>query len=380
MTTGVALRNFSVVIPSWNRSELLEALLRSLSAARQSYPAECEVIVVDSSESTERENIEAACRLYGAEYVEGEQSVRKKRNRGIVLSRYDTIIFFDSDVTVCPEILSLYARAYQKYDSPALGGILGLTEFVGKDTFCWKIINYTPFIDSFSFARKFPFQSWTIGNNVSFKKSVLREVNMFEEAFPFRLGGDDLDMSYRITKRGYQIRSLPEAVAEHSKHTWNSFKAINDRAKRWGSMEYFLSLRHPEIFVHRLYKTELIFIVMLLFNGALSLAARSYLPMLVTGLWAALSFAGIFWLDARQSKRRNPIFYLFARLFSASYYFHHVKESIRHGSLSGLTKCLSFSSRQTKYMLARETARIWILFVSLLVSLLAVYVGAILWI
>lgn len=52
----------------------------------------------------------------------------------------------------------------------------------------------------------------TIGNNVSFKKSVLEEIGMFEENFPFKLGGDDLDMTYRVTKAGYMIGSAPNAV------------------------------------------------------------------------------------------------------------------------------------------------------------------------
>ena len=120
----------------------------------------------------------------------------------------------------------------------------------GKKTIWWKILELTTFIDSFSFAKQFPYVSWTIGNNVSFRREVLLEIGMFEENLPFKLGGDDLDMTYRVTKAGYCIKTVPEAVTFHSRDTWNSWKAVNDRSKRWGSMEYHILKRHPEL-IHR---------------------------------------------------------------------------------------------------------------------------------
>ena len=50
--------NFSIVIPTWNRSELVDALLESLYEERNRYSqGETEVLIVDSSKDEEKNNI-----------------------------------------------------------------------------------------------------------------------------------------------------------------------------------------------------------------------------------------------------------------------------------------------------------------------------------
>ena len=50
--------NFSIVIPTWNRSEFVEALLESLYVERERYQqGETEVLIVDSSSGNEQDRI-----------------------------------------------------------------------------------------------------------------------------------------------------------------------------------------------------------------------------------------------------------------------------------------------------------------------------------
>ena len=50
--------NISVVIPTWNRSNLVDRLLESLMAARNRYKyGDTEVLIVDSSQGSEKEQI-----------------------------------------------------------------------------------------------------------------------------------------------------------------------------------------------------------------------------------------------------------------------------------------------------------------------------------
>ena len=75
--------DFSIVIPTWNRTELVEALLKSLYEERQEYKSgKTEVLIVDSSKGKEKESIVSSCQNYDAQYIEGVDSVRKKRNKG----------------------------------------------------------------------------------------------------------------------------------------------------------------------------------------------------------------------------------------------------------------------------------------------------------
>lgn len=351
--------DFSIVIPTWNRSELVEALLKSLCDERNRYNlGNTEVLIVDSSNGDEKESIVSSCKKYDAVYIEGDDSVRKKRNKGIRQSKYDYILFIDSDVVVEKGLLDEYAEAYKNPYKVKLGGVLGYTEFVGKRTFWWKMLERTSLVNSFSFARDYPFHSWTIGNNVSFKKSVLEEIGMFEENFPFKLGGDDLDMTYRVTKAGYMIGSAPNAVTYHSRKTWNNYKAVHDRAKRWGTMENFIVGRHPELYKKVIPRNYLLETVVLLFMGILSLILTNWLPFMIAVSWIILNWIIDYFIDVKRKGFCSPIYYFGAQIIQSQYEFYRVLGSLKNGSLGALYKGMIFNRFQIKFGMANEAFRI----------------------
>lgn len=366
--------NFSIVIPTWNRSELVEALLKSLYDERNRYQSgKTEVLIIDSSTGNEKEGILSSCNKYNAVYVEGDDSVRKKRNKGIRLSKYDYILFIDSDVIVEKGLLDEYVEAYKNPYKVNLGGILGYTEFVGKKTFWWKMLERTSLVNSFSFAREYPFHSWTIGNNVSFKKSVLEEIGMFEENFPFKLGGDDLDMTYRVTKAGYMIGSAPNAVTYHSRKTWNNYKAVHDRAKRWGTMECFIVGRHPELFKKVIPKNYILELIVLLFMAILSLITQNWLSLRIVILWIAINWIIDYVIDVKRKGICSPLYYFGAQIIQSQYEFYRVFGSLKRGSLGALYKGMIFNRFQIKFSMANEAFRIK----KLIWSFFAVYMAGI---
>lgn len=351
--------DFSIVIPTWNRSELVEALLKSLYDERERYMSgRTEVLIVDSSTGNEKGSIISSCKKYDAIYVEGDDSVRKKRNKGIKQSKYDYILFIDSDVVVKKGLLDEYVEAYKNPYKVKLGGVLGYTEFVGKRTFWWKMLERTSLVNSFSFARDYPFHSWTIGNNVSFKKSVLEEIGMFEENFPFKLGGDDLDMTYRVTKAGYMIGSAPNAVTYHSRKTWNNYKAVHDRAKRWGTMENFIVERHPELYKRVIPKNYLIEIIVLLVLSILSLITRNTVPFFVGATWIVLNWIIDYAIDIKKKGFCSPIYFYGAQLIQMQYEIYRVIGSFKKKSVGALYKGVIFNRFQIKYGMAGEAFRI----------------------
>ena len=351
--------DFSIVIPTWNRSELVEALLKSLYDERERYTSgKTEVLIVDSSTDNEKDSIMSSCKKYDAIYVEGNDSVRKKRNKGIRQSKYDYILFIDSDVVVEKGLLDEYVEAYKNPYQVKLGGVLGYTEFVGKRTFWWKMLERTSLVNSFSFARDYPFHSWTIGNNVSFKKSVLEEIGMFEENFPFKLGGDDLDMTYRVTKAGYMIGSAPNAVTYHSRKTWNNYKAVHDRAKRWGTMENFIVGRHPELYKKVIPKNYVLETIAFLFMGILSLILKNWLPIMIAVSWIVLNWIIDYVIDVKRKGFCSPIYYFGAQIIQSQYEFYRVLGSLKNGSFGALYKGMIFNRFQIKFGMANEAFRI----------------------
>lgn len=372
--------NFSIVIPTWNRSELVDALLKTLYNERERYSqGETEVLIVDSSTDKEKDNIVQSCKRYNALYINGDDSVRKKRNKGIRISKYDTILFIDSDVTVEKGLLDEYVEAYKNLHHVKLGGVLGYTEFVGEKTFWWKMLEKTSLVDSFSFAREYPFHSWTIGNNVSFKKSVLEEVGMFEENFPFKLGGDDLDMTYRVTKAGYMIGSAPNAVTYHSRKTWSNYKAVHDRAKRWGTMENYIVARHPELYKRVIPKNYLLEIIMTVFLGIMAAISQSIIPLIIVAGWIVLNWIVDYVLEIKEKGFYNPVFFYGAMLIQFQYEYYRVKQSFKNHSIGALYKGIIFNRFQIKYGMKNEAFRVKkllysFLFVALVVMLICNFI------
>lgn len=351
--------DFSIIIPTWNRSHLLDALLRSLFQERARYEnGQTEVIVIDSSEGEEKEKIVSSCREFDAIYLDGDNSVRKKRNKGIQNARYDYILFIDSDVVVEPGLLEAYRNAYVQNSHVKLGGILGYTEFVGKKSFWWKILEHTSLINSFSFAREYPFHSWTIGNNLSIKRSVLEEIGMFEENFPFKLGGDDLDMTYRVTKAGYMIGSAPDAVTYHSRETWNNFKAIRDRARRWGTMERIICNRHKELYKRVIPKNYLLVLIVLLLSGIYTIAFKTWLPLQAALLLLAWNCIRSYVVHCRKKGLCNPIYYGLAMGVQGLYEYYRIKQSLKEKSLGAFYCGQVFNHYQIRYGIKDDAARV----------------------
>lgn len=351
--------NFSIVIPTWNRSELVDALLESLYKERNRYEkGKTEVLIVDSSQGEEQKSIVQSCEKYDAVYISGDDSVRKKRNLGIRSSKFDYILFIDSDVTVESGLLDEYVEAYKNPYKVKLGGVLGYTEFVGEKTFWWKLLEKTSLVNSFSFARNYPFHSWTIGNNVSFKKSVLEEIGMFEENFPFKLGGDDLDMTYRVTKAGYMIGSAPNAVTYHSRKTWNNYKAVHDRAKRWGTMENYIVKRHPELYKRVIPKNYVFESIGVVWMAILSVCLKSYLPISISLLWILINSLVDYGVDMKKHGLCSPVYYYGAKMIQNQYEFYRVKQSLKEHSLGALYKGIIFNRFQIKFGMKDDAARI----------------------
>lgn len=369
--------NFSIVIPTWNRSYLVEALLKSLYADRKRYRhGETEVIIIDNSEGTEKESIMRSCKEYDAKYIESVESVRKKRNKGIDLAAYEYILFIDSDVIVEENLLNYHAETYlNNAENKKLAGSFGLTEFTGEKSFWWKVLELTTFVDSFGFAKKYPYVSWTIGNNVSFKKEVLLEIGKFEENLPFKLGGDDLDMTYRVTKAGYLIKTVPEAVTYHSRETWNNWKAVNDRSKRWGSMEYHILKRHPELVHRRLPMTGDVVCFMTVLFGLAAVIKQSWVPMAFEAVWCALLYAMTYSFYCKNNQKVNLFYWSIAMILQGKYRLHRLLMSVKMKDMSLIGKGQYFGifHIQSDYQYCAKKAWIYYESIFIIILLMIVY-------
>ena len=234
----------SIIVPCEGREELVERLLGSLIICKASINESVEIIVVDSSVGAAREALEVCCRRYGARYIHGDRHVGRKRNQGARAASGRYLFFVDSDCEARPDILQQHLDSLRSMPHEVAGGSVGVTEFVGTASWVNRLAEASPFTLAFSFARQMPFCAWAMTSNLVVSKEAFERLGGFDENLPFRLDGDDLDFTWRVTLSGLLLKASPEAVVYHARDTWGRARAFASRIWRWGRVEHLLRLKH----------------------------------------------------------------------------------------------------------------------------------------
>jgi GT2 family glycosyltransferase len=365
--------DLSVVVPTHNRADFIEKLLVSIARASLGCKFSIEVLIIDDSEGDQKRRIEHLCKCFGALYLRGPASVREKRNIGIRHSNGKIILFVDSDCQVSERIFSEHMRMYNE---PNVGGVLGVTEFIGEENYVWRILKRTKFLDICSFAKtlsKYVDSAPCIGaNNFSAKKEVLEKVGGFDTSFPFLLGGDDVDLGIRINKAGFKIRMNPDAVIFHSRETWRSPVSILRRIIRWGRMDYYIYYRKHRENLSLNFINPTAFFFLFIFIG--------FLKAFVDNLVAV--FLPIFWLvsflltksilkiaSLSKSQREIPL-EMSAQFLDFLFNFGTAFESLKNGEITVFFKSPLSDPRQIILLWEEKVRETWSLIVSILITLL----------
>lgn len=182
-----------------------------------------------------------------------------------------------------------------------------------------------------------------------------------------------MDLSYRVTKAGYMIKSCPEAVTYHSRETWNCYKAIHDRAKRWGTMDSFITTRHPELLKRAVPTQPVISVIVTIFLLAAMLISWSLTPIFVLTLWVLLVIFTNY--IVRTKGKKNILYYFLGQLVMKQYRFYRALGYIKRGNLNWFTKETCFNNYQTRFGMTDYARTMWINIIGLWVSTLVVIVA-----
>lgn len=234
----------SIVVATKGRVRLLEELLQGIRVARENYEKPCEVILVDDSSVKEQEKIEVLCEKYNAILEKYANSVSMKRTHGADIAKYNLILFLDSDCKPVPEILKKHSESYE---NEKIGAAAGPLIFEGEENWFWKCVTLTPFLICFKMPLWGETVPWGATANFSVRKEVFHKIGGFSSDFPNKPGGEDVDLGLMITKAGYTIKSLPDAIVYHAKETWSKVKPMYKRAWYYGAADYYLVDRHQDM-------------------------------------------------------------------------------------------------------------------------------------
>ena len=237
--------NISVIIPTYNRSDLLRMTLDSLR--EQTMPKEnFEVIVVDDGSGDDTAEIVAMfSKDLEVKYHFHEDLGRRvslSRNIGIQMARGEYCLFIDSGMTLASACLFDHLDFFSR-NSPKivqLGSVFGFSHFSEHDEELRTILQTNTAdaaIASFRLHRRFldmrdPFfkryhynlpdlpEPWVFcwTGNLSVSRQVLINVGLFDTNYDQNWGMEDIDLGYRLFLNGHKFMYNEAAGSIHIPH------------------------------------------------------------------------------------------------------------------------------------------------------------------
>jgi GT2 family glycosyltransferase len=206
----------SVVIPTWNRADLLAAVLDTLS--RQCF-SPLEIIVVDNG-STDRSA--SLAHASGARVIAlpANRGFAQAVNLGIQSARGDWILILNNDVTLEPHYIErLVAAAVASQAKFATGKILmtnapetleGTFDLVSRAGYSWRCGYGRPDSPLWSEPRAI---SWAPMTAALFSRTLFDFLGVLDVSY--RSYYEDVDFGLRCAKAGMRGVYVPSAVARH---------------------------------------------------------------------------------------------------------------------------------------------------------------------
>lgn len=357
----------SVVIATKGRVKLLIQLLESINKARENYEGECEVILIDDSAEKDRGEIEKACRRLDARVEHYSPSVAGKRNYGVRLAKYEIILFLDSDCAATPCLLKEHA---DKYINEKVGAVAGPLEFIGEENWFWKSVVLTPYLICFKMPYWGENSPWGTTANFSVRKDVFNKVGGFDENFPNKPGGEDVDLGLRITEMGYRIMNAPKGLVYHNKETWSAVKPMLRRAWYYGSADYYLIEKHSKIVTDAAPRRSMVFaLIMILCVGMALLKTAKYLWGIP--LWLLFDVCGMAICMSRFGYQKSSFLHqLVAQVIVLANEWGFVVNCLKHKKVKYCFKQMVYFDNQMKGITYNGNNYFWCFFLSYVLMLM----------
>ncbi|MEA5467803.1 glycosyltransferase family 2 protein [Spirulina sp. 06S082] len=235
----------SIVIPTYNRQQILEKCLKALESQNLRFNSiieDYEIIVVDDGSTDGTLDWLQGKKLEFPHVItrsQNHQGPAAARNLGVEVSRGDIIIFIDSDLVVTEKFLQSHAdrllQGEKEYNSDRIftyGWVINTCNFTNPTSEPYKITDFSA--------------AYFATGNVAIAKKWLLEAGLFDTQFQL-YGWEDLELGVRLKKLGLKLLKCPEAVGYHW-HPAFSLKQIPsliDREIQRGRMGVLFYEKHP---------------------------------------------------------------------------------------------------------------------------------------
>jgi glycosyltransferase involved in cell wall biosynthesis len=207
----------SVVIPTFQKANLLERTLEALTEQTHGLEADLEVVVVDDGSEDHTAGVlqswQDALPLRVERPPRNEGRARA-RNRGWRAARGDWVLFLDDDILLQDGGLNAHIRAQQKQPGVQLGDVITDPSLVDSTLF--------EYLDTRGIMKRKPGDRvpgrYLLTQNVSIPRAALEQVDGFDERF-VAYGFEDMDLAFRLEERlSIAFYRLPGARGLHIHH------------------------------------------------------------------------------------------------------------------------------------------------------------------
>jgi GT2 family glycosyltransferase len=238
---------FSVVIPTHDRLEVLAEVIQALEG-QQGAPG-FEVVVVDdgSSDGTSEWLRNRSFRLHLRVFTQENRGPAAARNTGVAVAAGRWVAFLGDDTVPAPGWLAAHRAAHRRHgDAPHLA-VLGYTGWHRR-------MRLNPFLRyvnehglQFGYAlirnpEDVPF-NFFYTSNLSLPRDLLL-AEPFDLRFPFA-AWEDIEVAYRLKKRGLRLVYEPSATVAHDHPT--DLARFAARQEKAGYCAVIFHRLHPEL-------------------------------------------------------------------------------------------------------------------------------------
>ena len=233
--------SFSIVIPTYQRRDVVCAAVRALTEI--DYPGDREVIVVvDGSTDGTADSLRQIGCPFALRVIEQPNSgAARARNRGAAQARNDILLFLDDDMIADPGIFDEHARSYGSGADAVVGDTLLDPEsprnFLADSIRAW--------IDAARIGAPLTaFDVWT--GQLSMRRSVFEELGGFDETFTSdgAFANEDADLGVELLSR-FKVEHNPAAIARQRYVVGPG--ELMARTPLWASGDIRFVTKHPEL-------------------------------------------------------------------------------------------------------------------------------------
>jgi len=236
------MEELTIIIPTYNRVNLLKKVLVALN--KQSYDLnKVEVLVLDDcSLMNLKPEISKLKTKYRLKFFRMKEHAGQgmAKNKGIKLARGEYLLFIGDDMIPNKDLLKEHMELHEKNRGIAvLGRIFWANEL--RNEFMNYIEKIQFHYDNINNKNDVKLHFYT--SNISLEKKWFKDE---EYSGKFKnYGFEDLELGYRLEKKGLRVVYNPRAIAYH--HHSYTFEQFCERMRKVGKSAVIFTRLHPEL-------------------------------------------------------------------------------------------------------------------------------------